>query len=104
MIPDLPPGAVVEFLTFDVPVVEREVWLEHEERHWSRFLEQQPGFLGKQVWVEVDRGSLVHAVIWWASLEQWKAIPADELARVEQAMGVHERTPACTTFEVVRDR
>jgi len=94
---------VVEFLTFDVPLDERADWLAIEERHWSRFLEQQTGFAGKQIWENPDDPSKVHAVIWWESMEDWKAIPDDELAAVADAMGEHERVPVLTTFNLVRD-
>ena len=95
---------VVEFLTFDVPVDERAEWLVHEERHWSRFLERQPGFVRKEIWSDADVDERVHAVIWWASLEQWQAIPADELAEVAAAMGPYERRAECTTYRVLRER
>ena len=100
--------SVVEFLTFHVPAGEIEEWLEIEERHWTRFLERQPGFVRKEMWRPTDGGDrvgpvvTVHAVIWWVSYEQWKAIPADELAAVSEAMGPHERSPTCISYDVVR--
>jgi uncharacterized protein (TIGR03792 family) len=103
---------VVEFLTFLVPVAERAQWLEIEEQHWSRFLERQSGFVRKEIWVpevelNVDDSPeaplKVHAVIWWESLAQWKAIPSDQLAAVTEAMGPHEREAMCDTFTVVRE-
>ncbi|MEX2627328.1 MAG: TIGR03792 family protein [Ilumatobacteraceae bacterium] len=96
--------SVVEFLTFHVPADQVDEWLEVEARHWTRFLERQPGFLDKEMWRPVDRPDVVHAVIWWASLEQWKAIPPDELAGVSEAMGPHEREATCESFEVLRSR
>lgn len=95
---------VVEHLTFDVPVGELAEWLRHEEAHWSRFLERQDGFVRKEMWRSIGKPTKVHAVIWWASLAQWKAIPADELGVVADAMGEHERTPVCESLEVIRDR
>lgn len=95
-------STVIEFLTFHVPVGEREDWLAVEEQHWSRYLERQDGFVRKEMWVSAANPETVHAVIWWASLEQWKAIPADELAAVEAAMGEHERTATCDTYELLR--
>jgi uncharacterized protein (TIGR03792 family) len=93
---------VVEFLTFTVPVDEQDVWLEIEAQHWTRYLERQPGFVRKEMWTSADDRTRVHAVIWWASLEQWKAIPAEELAEVADAMGTHERHGVCDTFQVLR--
>ena len=94
---------VIEFLTFDVEPAERDEWLRHEEQHWSRFLEQQDGFVRKQMWQPVDDDTVVHAVIWWESMEQWKAIPAEALDAVAAAMGRHERDPSMRAFEVIRD-
>lgn len=94
---------VVEHLTFDVPVEELHEWLRHEEVHWSRFLERQDGFVRKEMWRSIDDPTKVHAVIWWESMAQWKAIPGDDLARVAAAMGEHERSPACEPLEVIRD-
>lgn len=96
--------SVVEFLTFHVPVDQVDEWLEADARHWTRFLERQPGFLGKEMWRPADRHDVVHAVIWWATIEQWKAIPHDELAAVNEAMGEYEREATCASFEVLRSR
>ena len=94
---------VIEFLTFAVTPDERAEWMEVEERTWSRFLERQPGFVRKQLWVDVDDDQHVHALIEWESLDQWKAIPHDELAAVDEAMGPWVRACTCRTFEVIRD-
>lgn len=93
---------VVEYLTFDVPVAGRDEWLAIEAQHWTRFLERQPGFVRKEIWAPADVPDVVHAVIWWESLEQWQAIPEDELAAVSARMGKHERSATCATFEVLR--
>lgn len=94
---------VVEFLTFAVPPDEIEEWLRVEELHWSRFLEQQPGFVRKEMWRPREHGDRVHAVIWWESIDDWNAVPADGLAAVIEAMGPFERTAICDAFDVVRD-
>ncbi len=94
---------VVEFLTFTVPVDELEEWLAVEEQHWSRFLERQPGFERKEMWRSGDDPTQIHAVVWWASMQQWKSIPQRALDEVVSAMGPHERTATCVAFEVVRD-
>jgi len=94
---------VIEFLTFNVDISDRAEWLDHEEAHWSRFLEKQPGFVRKQMWEDADDPNIVHAVIWWKSIEAWHSIPKDELARVAAAMGDHERETTLSTFNVIRD-
>ncbi len=94
---------VIEFLTFRVPLDERDEWMQVEEATWSRFLERQDGFVRKQLWVDVDDPGHVHAMIEWASLAQWKQIPADELAAVDASMGPWVRDCSCRTYEVIRD-
>jgi len=93
---------VIEFLTFDVPPTERDEWLAIEELHWSRFLERQPGFIRKEIWLSRDAPSAVHAVIWWESMAHWKQIEQGELDRVVEAMGSYERTATCSSFDVLR--
>jgi uncharacterized protein (TIGR03792 family) len=95
---------VIEFLTFHVPEHERAEWMEVEERTWSRFLERQPGFVRKQLWVDADDADHVHAMIEWETLDHWHAIPGDELAAVDEAMGPWWRDCTCRTFHVIRDR
>jgi uncharacterized protein (TIGR03792 family) len=95
---------VVEYLTFVVDPADRAEWLEVEEATWSRFLERQPGYVGKQVWAERGLVDHVHAIIWWESEELWQAIPADELEAVDRAMGRWYRECSCRVFEVLRDR
>ncbi len=94
---------VIEFLTFRIDPDDRAEWLSHEEHHWSRFLEQQDGFVSKQMWAPVDDPTTVHAVIWWESEDHWKSIPRDELDAVAAAMGPHEREPTMTAYRVIRE-
>lgn len=95
---------VVEYLTFAVEPGELARWLEVEERIWSRFLEEQPGFVRKQMWVERGDEPHVHAVIWWRDMDAWQAVGADAVARVDELMGPWLREAvSCRTFDVVRD-
>ncbi|MDW3213076.1 MAG: TIGR03792 family protein [Ilumatobacteraceae bacterium] len=93
---------VIEFLTFQVPPDELESWLDVEERHWSRFLERQDGFVKKEMWRTADAPTSVHAVIWWESMQQWQAIPQRDLDAVIEAMGPHERHAECVAYDVIR--
>ena len=94
---------VVEMLTFHVEPSELDDWLPVEEANWSRFLERQDGFVRKEMWRSADDPTKVHAVIWWESMEQWKAIPQDALDQVIEAMGPHERDGVLTVFDVLRE-
>jgi len=94
---------VVEWLTFEVPLDLRDVWLAREEEVWSRFLEKSPGFVRKQMWVEEGDARLVHAVIWWESRELWKRITPAQVDEVDRRMGDLWRDCTMRVYDVVRD-
>ena len=94
---------VIELLTFEVSPDERDEWLNVEERVWSRFLERQPGFVRKEMWIEDGDDSRVHAVIWWETKEQWKAIGAATVDSVDAEMGEWFREPTMREFRVIRE-
>ncbi len=95
---------VIEMLTFAVSAADRPEWLEVEEQTWSRFLEQQSGFVRKEMWVEQDDPDHVHAVIWWETMEQWKAIGREAVAAIDDSMGEWFRPATMRVYDVVRDR
>ena len=70
--------AVVEHLRVKVPAEARQAWLEAERGSWDPWLKQQPGYLGRDLlWdPECEEGTLL---IRWASRDQWKAIPLEEV-------------------------
>lgn len=93
---------VIEWLTFAVPVAEQPEWLALEEEVWSRFLEQQPGFVRKEIWVEESDPERVHAVIWWENVELWKRITPEQVADVDRRMGEAWRDCTMRVFDVRR--
>ena len=62
-----------------------------------------PGFVRKQLWIDVDDPGCVHAMIEWESMDSWKAIPHHELEAVDASMGPWFRDCTCRTFEVLRN-
>ncbi len=94
---------VVEMLTFEVSETDRAAWLDKEEQVWSRFLEAQPGFVRKEMWVSSDDPTAIHAVIWWESLAQWKAIGPEKVAEVDALMGSLLRDATMQAFDHLRD-
>lgn len=92
---------VIEMLTFQVSPEEQDEWLQVEETVWTRFLELQDGFVRKEMWRSTDRNDLLHAVIWWASRDQWKAITADEVAAVDARMGSWFRPGVLTEYALL---
>ena len=76
-------AAVVEHLRIKVPADALSVWHRAEEGSWEPWLTKQDGFLGRDLlWdPKTEEGTLL---IRWASREQWKAIPAAEVAQVQE--------------------
>ena len=75
--------AVVEHLRVKVPAEARQAWLEAELGSWDPWLKQQPGYLGRDLLWDPEReeGTLL---IRWASRDQWKAIPLEEVEAVQE--------------------
>jgi len=93
---------VIEWLTFEVPIREQTEWLNLEEQVWSRFLEQQAGFVRKEIWIDDDDPNLVNAVIWWESLDVWKAITPEQVAEVDLRMGSAWKPCTMKVYQVRR--
>ena len=97
---------VVEHLRVKVPSDAVQAWLKAEQGSWEPWLAQQPGFLDRQLlWdAEQEEGTLL---IHWASREQWKAIPTEEVVSVQakfeqlarQATGLRQGNPFPLIFE-----
>ena len=75
--------AVVEHLRVKVPADARQAWREAERGSWDPWLKQQPGYLGRDLLWDPEReeGTLL---IRWASRDQWKAIPLEEVEAVQE--------------------
>ncbi|MBM5815056.1 MAG: TIGR03792 family protein [Cyanobacteria bacterium K_Offshore_surface_m2_239] len=73
---------VVEHLRLRVPAGGREAWLRAELETWDPWLRQKQGFVEREVlWDRsLEEGVLL---IHWASHEDWKAIPDDEVATIQ---------------------
>ena len=81
--PDPVQVAVVEHLRVRVPAMALQAWLDAEQGSWEPWLRSQAGFLDRQLLWDPERqeGTLL---IHWASREQWKAIPPEEVDRVQR--------------------
>jgi len=98
--------AVVEHLRVKVPAEARQAWLEAERGSWDPWLKQQPGYLGRDLLWDPEReeGTLL---IRWASRDQWKAIPLEEVEAVQErfeqlareATGTRKGNPFPLVFE-----
>jgi uncharacterized protein (TIGR03792 family) len=75
---------VIEWLEFNVSADQREQFIQQDEKIWTASLAGYPGFLGKEVWIEPQAADKVIFVIRWQTREQWKAIPIEDLAKIEK--------------------
>lgn len=94
---------VIEFLTFDVAIGDQEAFLPVEEETWSRYLEQRPGFIKKEIWKNRENPEEIHSVIWWTDQETWFTISQEDIERVDASMGKWFReSKSMRIFDVVR--
>ncbi len=86
------PAMVIEWLKFRVDAAQRDRYLTIDNEIWTPALAGYPGFLDKTTWLDPNHDDEVIFVISWATREQWKAIPEDDLEvinqRFDQALGI----------------
>ena len=98
--------AVVEHLRVKVPAEARQAWLDAERGSWDPWLQRQQGYRGRDLLWDPEReeGTLL---IRWASRDQWKAIPQQEVEAVQErfeqlareATGTRQGNPFPLVFE-----
>lgn len=97
---------VIEWLTFAVAPEHRETFIRVDHDIWTAALSQYPGFTSKEVWISPDLTDQVIAVIRWQTRAQWKAIPQDDLAQIDQrfqeTLGVPYRLIDAREYQVRR--
>ncbi len=90
--PNAQPAMVIEWLKFRVDAAQRDRYLTIDNEIWTPALAEYPGFLDKTTWLDPNHDDEVIFVITWATREQWKAIPEDDLEsinqRFDQALGI----------------
>ena len=100
---------VIEQLRLKVPESQVQTWLDAEQQTWQPWLEQQKGFLGRDLyWDPVGEQGVL--LIRWASRDQWKAIPAESVERVQADFEAFTNTAlgrpptATAVFPLVEER
>lgn len=73
---------VMELLRLSVPADQRDVWMDGERSTWQPWLEEQDGFLGREIFWDAARAEGL-VLVRWASREQWKAITDEEVQRLQ---------------------
>ncbi len=74
--------AVIEHLRVRVRADAQAAWLHAEAHSWEPWLRRQSGYLGRELRWDADREEGV-LLIRWASREQWKAIPEEDVEAVQ---------------------
>ncbi|OCR02531.1 hypothetical protein BCD67_01190 [Oscillatoriales cyanobacterium USR001] len=77
---------IIEWLKFRVAAEKCEAFIRRDAEVWTAGLRDFPGFLGKEVWVNLEQNEVVF-VIRWETREQWKSIPPSKLAELDREMG-----------------
>tara|TARA_B100002052_G_scaffold242878_1_gene227852 strand:- start:254 stop:676 length:423 start_codon:yes stop_codon:yes gene_type:complete len=108
--PVMSSDAVIELLRLEVPATQRQVWLAAEQRTWQPWLEDQDGFLGRDLYwdPQLQQGVLL---IRWNSHDQWKAITPEAVEQVQQrfdatvrsALGQSESSEPRSPFPLVME-
>ena len=96
---------VIEWLKMQVDPEKRELFVQKDAEIWTAALSKYPGFLSKEVWISSEDLSELIVVTHWASLAQWKSIPAADLQRIEarfdQALGgIQHAIVQSTSYQV----
>ena len=74
---------VIEWQRLQVRPDMLDLFLRKDAEIWTEALASEPGFLGKEIWLD-EAAQEVILVIRWRSEEEWQGIPAERLAEVEQ--------------------
>lgn len=80
---------VIEWLEFKVTPKLREKFIQLDREIWTATLEQYPGFLGKEIWLNPNENDSLFIVIHWQTREQWKSVPQDILLQTETEFARH---------------
>ncbi len=73
----------IEELVFQVApeFIDKFISLDHEI--WTKMLAGYDGFIRKETWVnDMNKGEIT-TIIYWETLEKWKIIPENELAKTQ---------------------
>ncbi len=74
---------VVEELRLKVPAAAKEVWLNAEKKIWDPWLSSKDGFLGRQLFWDIEREEAL-ILVNWKSKKLWKSIPMSEVNVIQE--------------------
>ncbi len=77
------PQAVEELVFVVAPdFVEKFIEIDHEI--WTKMLAGYDGFVRKEVWVNDDKKGEITTIIYWETMDKWKAIPVADLDKTQK--------------------
>lgn len=95
---------VIEWLTFRVDPADQPAWLAADAAIWTPALAAQPGYRGKEVWIDQAEPAALSLVIRWESMAAWKSVPRVLLDATEAAfqarLGRAWPVLSCTALDV----
>jgi uncharacterized protein (TIGR03792 family) len=100
--PPCGPPMAVEFLRVTCPPGKRDAFIRQDHEVWTRGLETQSGFLGKEAWCCPELPGEVLLVNHWESRAHLDAISSEWRARQEAAMGDLFMPTTSEIFHVTR--
>ena len=75
-------SVVIEELRLNVPSKFREVWLQAEREVWEPWLNNQNGFLGRQIFWNKDKEEAL-ILVNWKNKKLWKSISKEEVEKIQ---------------------
>jgi len=73
---------VIEELRLKVPAASKAAWLTAEKEVWDPWLSSQKGFLGRQLFWDIEKEEAL-ILVNWKSKKLWKSIPMSEVNIVQ---------------------
>jgi uncharacterized protein (TIGR03792 family) len=83
-----PSEVAIEWLKFQVPVLEQSKFIQKDQEIWTRFLAKQSGFIRKDVLSRLEQPEEITMLIYWKRMADWQAIPKKDL---EQTQSIFEK-------------
>lgn len=74
-------GFPVEYLIFQVEDSQTvDEFIKKDAKIWTSFLQKNPAFKSKEIWINDQTPGEIHSIITWENLEGWKSI-SEELCK-----------------------
>lgn len=74
---------VIELLKVEVAAEYQEKYLQLDREIWTNAIAQFPGFINKEVWLNLNKPTEVILIIRWRSRQEWKSISVQLLKEIE---------------------